>query len=80
MPQGEVAKVVGVSYVSVCNWNKRYKWKDQAEKAINRKGGMQMLFDEFKAFLRKRDTLLADQVDKHWNGFIAGLEKEYRQK
>lgn len=75
--QNEVAKIVGVSKVTVCVWNKKYNWKDQAEKALNRKGGIDVIMDEFKAYLRSCDTSLVEKFEKHWQGFIKGLEKEY---
>lgn len=76
--QKEAAKVVGVSYKTMCNWVARFNWKDATEKNINKKGGIDAIMDGFFEYVRDNTNAAeSNKINQLWSNYKLRLSLEF---
>ncbi len=73
--QKEAGKIVGVSEKTVSTWNKKYGWKEDGFKEMNKRGGLTVVMDNFFTYIRSASPDLLESVKKLWTGFLKSEEK-----
>ncbi len=73
--QKEVAGKIGVSEKTISSWNKKYNWKNQASKAIKRKGGIEAIMDGFFEYVENNTNMqMSQQTKALWAKYLQRLE------
>lgn len=74
--QKETAEIIGVSYKTICVWNKKYEWGDAETTAIKKKGGLSVVMKEFYDYVRSSSPSLLKPIVDLWNGFLKAYERD----
>ena len=71
--QKEIAKIIGVSEVTMTKWKRQYKWDDRSIGDVNIQGGVSTLMNRFFDYVQTTKPAVLGDFKLLWNGF---LEKE----
>ncbi len=77
LSQKEIAKIIGVSEVTMIAWKRKYKWDDKVIGDLNIQGGVSALMNRFFDYVQSTKPVALGGFKNLWSGFLKFEENHF---